>query len=89
MLAAPVTLALALAVATSPALGAYVGFNYGSTFTNGAIKAQADFEAEFKAAQALVTAPQTFSSARLYTMVVSLSRARHVDSLSQPNWHSN
>lgn len=59
-----------LALAASPALGAYVGFNYGATFTNGAVKVQSDYEADFKAAQALVSAPQTFSSARLYTMIV-------------------
>lgn len=51
-------------------MGAYVGFNYGATFTNGAVKVQSDYENEFKAAQALVSAPQTFSSARIYTMIV-------------------
>lgn len=59
-----------LALAASPAMGAYVGFNYGATFTNGAVKVQSDYETEFKAAQALVSAPQTFSSARIYTMIV-------------------
>lgn len=59
-----------LALAASPAMGAYVGFNYGATFTNGAVKVQSDYEAEFKAAQALVSAPETFSSARIYTMIV-------------------
>lgn len=58
-------------VATSPALAAYVGFNYGSTFTTGAAKVQSDFEAEFTTAQGLLTAPDDFNSARLYTMVVS------------------
>lgn len=60
-----------LALAASPAMGAYVGFNYAATFTTGAVKVQSDYETEFKAAQALVSAPQTFSSARLYTMIVS------------------
>lgn len=64
------TSATFLALAASPAMGAYVGFNYGATFTNGAVKVQSDYENEFKAAQALVSAPQTFSSARIYTMIV-------------------
>lgn len=62
---------LALAAA-SPAMASYVGFNYGSTFTTGAVKAQSDFESEFTTAQGLVSAPDVFSSARLYTMIVSL-----------------
>lgn len=61
---------MALAAA-SPALSAYVGFNYGSTFTTGAVKVQSDFESEFKTAQGLVSAPEVFSSARLYTTIVS------------------
>lgn len=64
------TSAAILALAAPPAMGAYVGFNYGATFTTGAVKVQSDYETEFKAAQALVSAPQTFSSARLYTMIV-------------------
>lgn len=60
-------------VAASPALAVYQGFNYGSTFTTGAAKVQADFEAEFKTAQGLISAPGVFNSARLYTTVVSLS----------------
>jgi glucan endo-1,3-beta-D-glucosidase len=62
---------VALAVA-SPALAAYQGFNYGSTFTSGAAKVQSDFEAEFKTSQGLISAPGVFNSARLYTTVVSL-----------------
>ena len=58
--------------AASPALAAYQGFNYGSTFTTGAAKVQSDFEAEFKTAQGLISAPGVFNSARLYTTVVSL-----------------
>ncbi|KAL1844847.1 hypothetical protein VTK73DRAFT_1681 [Phialemonium thermophilum] len=61
---------LALAATVSSALAAFQGFNYGSTFTNGAAKAQSDFEAEFKTAQGLVGAPGGgFTSARLYTTV--------------------
>lgn len=62
---------VALAAAASPALAVYQGFNYGSTFTTGAAKVQSDFEAEFKTAQGLVSAPGVFNSARLYTTVVS------------------
>lgn len=59
----------ALAATLTPALAAYQGFNYGATFTNGAAKAQSDFEAEFKAAQALPGTNGAFTSARLYTMI--------------------
>lgn len=70
-----------LALAASPAWGTYVGFNYGSTFTTGAAKVQSDFESEFTTAQGLVSAPQVFSSARLYTMVVSeLNFCRRISS---------
>jgi glucan endo-1,3-beta-D-glucosidase len=62
---------LALASSITSAMAAVQGFNYGSTFTTGAAKEQADFESEFKIAQALSGAPGTFNSARLYTMVVS------------------
>lgn len=55
--------------AASPALAAYAGFNYGSTFTTGAAKVQSDFESEFTTAQGLITAPTVFNSARLYTMI--------------------
>ncbi|KAK0621554.1 glycoside hydrolase superfamily [Bombardia bombarda] len=61
---------VALATSFSTALAASQGFNYGSTFTSGAVKFQSDFEAEFKAAQGLIGAPAGgFNSARLYTTV--------------------
>ncbi|KAK5017591.1 hypothetical protein LTR39_001460 [Cryomyces antarcticus] len=60
-------LAIAASVATASAQ-VYKGFNYGSTFTNGAAKVQADFQNEFTTAQRLVGA-SGFSSARLYTMI--------------------
>ncbi|KAI5868515.1 glycoside hydrolase family 17 protein [Durotheca rogersii] len=44
------------------------GFNYGATFTTGAVKQQADFEAEFTAAQTL-EGTSGWTSARLYTTV--------------------
>lgn len=65
---------VALAATISTATAAYQGFNYGSTFTNGAAKQEADFEAEFKNAQGLIGAPGVFNSARLYTTIVSLAR---------------
>ena len=64
----------AWAATLSTAMGAYQGFNYGSTYTSGAVKQQADFEKEFRNAQGLVGAPAGgFTSARLYTMIVSSS----------------
>ncbi len=66
----------ALAATFSSALAAYQGFNYGSTFTTGAAKAQADFAAEFKAAQGLASTNGAFASARLYTTIV---RAEELD----------
>ena len=66
------TKVLALAAAVSQAQATYMGFNYGATFTNGAIKQQADYEAEFSAAAALAGTNGAFSSARIYTMVVSI-----------------
>ncbi|KAF6820204.1 glucan 1,3-beta-glucosidase [Colletotrichum sojae] len=58
--------ALLSAVSTAQA---FQGFNYGSTFTDGRAKTQADFEAEFRAAASLEGTKGAFTSARLYTMV--------------------
>ncbi|KAK5107818.1 hypothetical protein LTR62_000632 [Meristemomyces frigidus] len=55
--------------AASTASAAVIGFNYGNTFTNGAVKAQSDYEAEFNAAKALAGTNGDFTSARLYTMI--------------------
>ncbi|KAI9901567.1 hypothetical protein N3K66_003384 [Trichothecium roseum] len=60
--------ALALAVAIS-GVSAFRGFNYGNKFTTGALKQQADYEAEFKAARELPGTNGAFDSARLYTMI--------------------
>ena len=49
---------------------AYQGFNYGSTFTDGSAKSQSDFQTEFTTAKNLV-GTSGFTSARLYTMIVS------------------
>ncbi|KAL3955376.1 hypothetical protein ACCO45_010939 [Purpureocillium lilacinum] len=59
---------LTLATAVSSAAAAFQGFNYGSTFTDGRVKTQQDFEAEFKTAASLEGTKGGFTSARLYTM---------------------
>lgn len=59
-----------LAALASAASAAKLGFNYGSTFTTGAPKAQADFEAEFTTA-ANLKGTKGWTSARLYSMIVS------------------
>ena len=68
------TAATVLSLATA-ASAAVKGFNYGSTFTTGAAKMQADFEDEFTTAANLEGA-SGFTSARLYTMVVSVFQSR-------------
>ncbi|KAG6018965.1 hypothetical protein E4U41_003488 [Claviceps citrina] len=60
---------LTLATAVSGASAVFNGFNYGNKFTDGRIKVEADFEAEFKTAQALEGTDGRFNSARLYTMI--------------------
>lgn len=68
--------ALAAAAVAATMVGAdpvYQGFNYGATFNDGSIKAQSDFEAEFAAAAKLAGTDGAFTSARLYTMIVSRS----------------
>lgn len=66
---------VALSAALSTANAAFQGFNYGASFTNGAVKTQSDFESEFEAAQGLDGTDGAFNSARLYTMIVSSPRA--------------
>jgi glucan endo-1,3-beta-D-glucosidase len=56
-------------LARSAAAQAVMGFNSGSTYNDGTIKTQADFETEFTTAANLEGAPGSFSSVRLYTMV--------------------
>ncbi|KAK5998275.1 putative glucan endo-1,3-beta-glucosidase eglC [Cladobotryum mycophilum] len=60
---------LSLATAFTAANAAYQGFNYGATFTDGRVKVQTDFEAEFKNAAGLEGTDGGFTSARLYTMI--------------------
>ncbi|CAK7275404.1 hypothetical protein SEPCBS57363_006663 [Sporothrix epigloea] len=47
----------------------YLGFSTGSTKIDGSAKVQADYEAEFTAAQNLIGAPGVFNAARLYTNI--------------------
>lgn len=63
-------LALAATLSTASA-GSIQGLNYGSTAQGGAAMMQADFETSFKTAQKLVGTDGAFTSARLYTMIVS------------------
>lgn len=60
----------ALAAALPIALGAYQGFNYGSTYSDGSVRTQSDFESDFTTAAGLVGTNGAFTSARLYTMIV-------------------
>jgi len=59
---------LSLAASVSAVSAVYTGFNYGSTQTDGSVKAQSDFQSEFSTAKSLVGA-SGFTSARLYTMI--------------------
>jgi glucan endo-1,3-beta-D-glucosidase len=65
------TATLLTAALASAASATKLGFNYGSTFTTGAAKMQSDFENEFTTA-ANLKGTKGWTSARLYTMVVSL-----------------
>lgn len=62
------TLAALAGVSSVASAAVHKGFNYGSTFSDGSVKAQSDFEAEFNTAQKL-TGATGFTSARLFTMV--------------------
>jgi glucan endo-1,3-beta-D-glucosidase len=66
------TAATLVALASTASAAGIKGFNYGNTFTTGAAKYQPDFEAEFTVAQNL-DGTSGFTSARLYTMVVSMT----------------
>ena len=61
---------IAVAASLSAVSAVYQGFNYGATKSDGSFMFQADYEAKFKNAQQLV-GTSGFSSARLYTMIVS------------------
>lgn len=56
---------------TSVASAALQGFNYGATKPDGSFRYQADFEEGFSTAKNLV-GTSGFSSARLFTMIVSI-----------------
>ncbi|KAH9217739.1 glycoside hydrolase superfamily [Leptodontidium sp. 2 PMI_412] len=61
----------ALAASLSVASAVNRGFNYGAVTREGAMKNEASFTAEFKAAKGLANTDGAFSSARLYTMIQS------------------
>lgn len=63
--------ALAFAASLSTALAAQQGFNYASTFSNNVAKQESDFATEFNNAKNLAGTNKGFTSARLYTMIVS------------------
>ncbi|KAF4446996.1 hypothetical protein F53441_9422 [Fusarium austroafricanum] len=52
----------------------YLGFNSGATLANREAKFKADFEAEFKTAKNLKSAPGDFSAVRLYTNIQAYSQ---------------
>lgn len=60
---------LTLAVAAGSAQATFTGFNYGNLRADGSVKAQADYEAEFKAAANLPGTNGIFRSGRIYTLV--------------------
>jgi len=64
----PTVFALAASLLATSTSAVYKGFNYGSTFTDGTVKAESDFAGEFTSAQDLV-GTSGFTSARLYTMI--------------------
>lgn len=64
----PAVMIAALLPLLPSTLAVYKGFNYGSTFSDGSAKGEADFQGEFESAQALV-GNSGFNSARLYTMI--------------------
>lgn len=61
---------LAIMASISAAAAVNQGFNYGSTNTDGSAKDQTTYTSEFTTAQNLV-GTSGFTSARLYTMIVS------------------
>lgn len=63
--------ALAFAASLSTALAAQQGFNYASSFSSGAARQQSDFQTDFTNAKGLAGTNGGFTSARLYTMIVS------------------
>ncbi len=63
---------LAFALSLASAEAASKGFNYGNNKPDGSLKAQADFQSEFHTAKNL-EGTSGFNSARLYTMIVSIS----------------
>jgi len=59
------------ATLSSVSAGSIQGFNYGSTTSDDAAVMQADFETQFNTQKNLAGTEGAFTSARLYTMIVS------------------
>lgn len=74
-------LSIAVALSSTASATIYQGFNYGSTFTGGAAKKQADFEAEFTSAKNLVGTSGAFTSARFYTMIQGLTTSDPISAI--------
>ncbi|OAA62643.1 glycoside hydrolase family 17 protein [Niveomyces insectorum RCEF 264] len=72
----------ASALATAVSAQNYLGFSTGSTKVDGSAKVQADYEAEFTAAQKLVGAPGVFNAARLYTNIQGGSTADPIEAFA-------
>lgn len=70
------------ALATAVSAQNYLGFSTGSTKIDGSAKVQADYEAEFTAAQKLVGAPGVFNAARLYTNIQGGSTADPIEAFA-------
>jgi glucan endo-1,3-beta-D-glucosidase len=73
-----------VALSSSVSATVYKGFNYGSTFTDGSVKNQTDFQDEFNAAKNLVGTSGGFTSARLYTMIVCSPLKPELEIISLP-----
>jgi len=65
--------------ATAAAAENYLGFNSGAMKTDDSAKFEADFKAEFTAAQGLKGAPGTFNAVRLYTNIQAYSKTDPIE----------
>lgn len=71
------SIALAFGLSTLSAVFAVPqGFNYAANFQDGTAKQQSDFKTEFTNAKSLAGTDGAFTSARIYTMIVSHFRSQ-------------
>lgn len=73
------TTLLASALAGYASAANYLGFNSGATKADRSAKFKADFEAEFRTAQALEGAPGKFNAVRLYTNIQAYSQEEPIE----------